>query len=61
MNKKYKVGMYLIDDTDLVYKIIEVFSNSVATQPIDRCPNQSCEIITFTVIENEKWQLLAKI
>ena len=61
MNKKYKAGMYLIDDTNLVYKIIEVFSNSVATQPIDNCPDQSCEIIPFTVIENEKWQLLKSI
>lgn len=59
MKDKLKEGMFLIDDCDIIYKVIEVFKNSAVIIPIKEINgNFSCEIMTFQSMENEKWQIL---
>lgn len=62
MKEKLKAGMFLIDDVNLTYKVIEVFTNSAVVLSIDKIEgNYSCEIMTFEAMENEKWKILKLI
>ena len=55
--KKNKT-ILLMDDCKLFYKVIDVLPNSAIVQIIDNCPDQGCEVIPFTCMENEKWQIM---
>lgn len=54
--------MFLIDDVEITYKVIEVFKNSAVVIAIRDINNDvCCEIMTFDAMENEKWQILKVI
>lgn len=52
---KIKVGHILIDDVECVYKVLEVFTNSVVVSPIRNTENLACEIMSYEAMENEGW------
>lgn len=59
MKNKLKAGMFLIDDVQITYKCIEVFTNSAVVQNLSHIPqDMACEIMTFAAMENEGWQIL---
>lgn len=59
MKNKLKSGMYLIDDCNLTYKVIEVFTNSAIVLAVSKIEgNFACEIMTFEAMENENWKIL---
>ena len=59
MKNKLKVGMFLLDDVNLTYQVIEVFTNSAVVLSLpDRDADMHCEIMTFEAMENEKWRIL---
>jgi len=54
--------MFLIDDCNLTYKVIEVFKNSAVVQAVSKIEgNFSLEIMTFQSMENEGWKILKVI
>ena len=54
---KIKEGHRLIDDVGCIYLVLEVFNNSVVVAPIQNWQNLSCEIMSYTAMENEEWQI----
>lgn len=58
--KQIKIGDTLIDDCNLVYKVIDKLPNSIITQAIGGFApvDVACEIITYTCIEREKWKII---
>ncbi len=52
---KIKVGHILIDDVEAVYKVLEVFTNSVVVAPIRNHHDLACEIMSYEAMENEGW------
>lgn len=57
LRDKIQVGNILIDDINEKYLVIEVFSNSVAVSPLDNWKNLSCEIMSYTAMDNEGWAI----
>lgn len=59
MKGKLMEGMFLIDDVEITYKVIKVFTNSAIVLPLRNINNDiGCEIMTFQAMENEGWQIL---
>lgn len=55
--EKLKIGDTLIDDCDLYYKVIEIFTHSIAVQPMGG-EDLACEIITYECLHNEQWKMI---
>lgn len=55
--KEYKIGDILIDDCDLIYRVIEVFKNSAVVEPFPNKQNLSTEIMSFESMKNEGWKV----
>lgn len=52
---KVKVGHILIDDVEIVYKVLEVFKNCIIVSPIRNTRDFACEVMSFEAMENEGW------
>lgn len=52
---KIKEGHILIDDVEDVYKVLEVFKNSVVVSPIRNKRQLACEIMSYESMDEEGW------
>lgn len=57
IQNKIKIGTILVDDENLVYEVVDVFSNSCVCAPIPNKANLSCDVMTYEAIEKEGWKI----
>lgn len=57
MKDKIKVGRTVLDDMNLLYRVVEVFKLSCVLEPLPNDASLSCEIMTFEAMEREGWSV----
>lgn len=61
LNGKLKEGYVLVDDMGESYLVLEVFKNSVVVSPLENWQNLSCEIMSYTAMNNEGWVAIKQL
>lgn len=58
MKEKIKIGGLLIDDVNILYRVLEVFKNSAIVEPFPNKGDFSAEVMSFEAMEHEGWKVV---